>query len=197
MAAELPDGEQVVLDIEQLEMLLATTFRLGLDVGAGTEPEALVRLRLSKALLGVVEAQALMAQALAIEAGVPSEHVAAAESLALDAGAYNGIPDPLIHLTNRAMGIAAGVAALEPDPAAPGREVILDAAVHAANGLARLLQFRSDCTTATTPADHAQVTIELTDAAAQLAAAADAIGGLLALAHLGAATGRTGTTHLN
>jgi hypothetical protein len=51
-----------VLDVGQLETLLAKTFNLGLDVGRGKESRDLVRLRLSKALLGVAEAQALAAE---------------------------------------------------------------------------------------------------------------------------------------
>jgi hypothetical protein len=42
----------VVLDVAQLEALFTRTFSIGLDVGRGREKVALVRLRLSKALLG-------------------------------------------------------------------------------------------------------------------------------------------------
>jgi len=45
----------VVLDVAQLEALLTRTFSIGLDVGRGREKVALVRLRLSRALLGAAE----------------------------------------------------------------------------------------------------------------------------------------------
>jgi len=56
----------VILDVAQLEALLARTFSIGLDVGRGREKVALVRLRLSKALRGAAETQAMAAGALAI-----------------------------------------------------------------------------------------------------------------------------------
>jgi hypothetical protein len=75
-------GGAVVLDVAELEALLTRTFSIGLDVGRGREKVALVRLRLSKALLGAAETQAMAAEALAIERGVAAEQVAAAEGLA-------------------------------------------------------------------------------------------------------------------
>ena len=92
---------------------------------------------------------------IALEHGVPTERIAEAERLALHAGAFSGIPDAVFHFTARAMGVVTGLAATEPDPAAPQRDVILDAALRAATGLAKLLGFRSDCVTATTAADQA------------------------------------------
>ena len=107
------EGESVVLDVAQLEALLAKTFNVGIDAGRGKEPVALVRLRLSKALLGAAEAQALMAESLAIEHGVSTRKIGESEALALHAGAFNGIPDPVFHVTARAMGIVTGLAAIE------------------------------------------------------------------------------------
>ena len=78
--------------------LLTRTFSIGLDVGRGREKVALVRLRLSKALLGAAETQAMAAEALAIERGVATEQIAAAEGLALHAAAFNGMPDPVLLL---------------------------------------------------------------------------------------------------
>jgi hypothetical protein len=184
MTTGRPEGESVVLDVPHLEALLAKTFNIGLDVGRGTDPVALVRLRLSKALLGAAEAQALMAESIALEHGVPTERIAEAERLALHAGAFNGIPDPVFHLTARAMGVVTGLAATEPDPAVPDQDIILDAALRAATGLARLLGFRSDCVTATTAADQARATAKLTEAAAELTLAAEAVAGLLELARM-------------
>ena len=131
----------MVLDVAQLEALLTRTFSIGLDVGRGREKVALVRLRLSKALLGAAETQAMAAEALAIERGVATEQIAAAEGLALHAAAFNGMPDPVLHLAARAMGVVTGLAALEPDPRAPGADVLLDAALQAAAGLQQLLAF--------------------------------------------------------
>ena len=132
MTNDLP----VILDVGQLEALLRKTFNIGLDVGRGRQKVDLVRLRLSKALLGAAEAQALAAESIAIEGGVPTGKIAEAEGLALHAAAFNGVPDPVFHLTARAMGIVTGLAAVEPDPAAPDRDALLDAALDAATALA-------------------------------------------------------------
>ena len=88
----------MVLDVAQLEALLSRTFSIGLDVGRGTEKVALVRLRLSGALPGAAGTQAMAAGALAIERGVATEQIAAAEGVALHAAAFNGMPDPVLHL---------------------------------------------------------------------------------------------------
>ena len=105
----IPADEAVVLDVAQLEALLTRTFNIGLDVGRGREKVALVRLRLSKALLGAAETQAMAAEALAIEHGVATGQIAAAGGLALHAAAFNGMPDPVLHLAARAMGVVTGV----------------------------------------------------------------------------------------
>jgi hypothetical protein len=68
MSPGVPDGQAVVLEVAQLQALLATTFNVGLDVGRGKEPVALVRLRLAKALIGVAEANALAAESIATSA---------------------------------------------------------------------------------------------------------------------------------
>jgi hypothetical protein len=186
-----------MLDVAHLEALLARTFNIGIDCGRGKEPVALVRLRLSKALLGAAEAQALMAESAALERGMTTEEIAQAEGLALHAGAFNGIPDPVFHLTARAMGIVAGLAMTEPDPRASGRDLILDAALRAATGLAKLLGFRRECYTATSPAEQTEATAKPTEAGAELALAAQAVTDLLELARMTDAAGRTGKEDLN
>jgi hypothetical protein len=193
----VPDGELVVLDVAQLEALLVETFHIGLDVGRGKDEGALVRLRLSKALLGAAEAQALAAESIALECGVSTEEIAQTEGLVLRAGGFNGIPDPVVHLIARAMGIITGLAAIEPDPRAPARDAVLDAALRAAAGLVKLLGFRRDCVTAASDAEQAQATAKLTEAGAELTAAAEAVTGLLELARITAAAGRTGKQNLN
>ena len=45
-----------------------------------------------------------------------------------DTAAFNGMPDPVLHLAARAMGVVTGLAALEPDPRKPGADVLLNAA---------------------------------------------------------------------
>src|SRR5260370_30071979 len=97
----------------------------------------------------------MAAGALAIEQGVATEQIAAGAGLALHAAAFNGMPDPVLHLAARAIGVVTGLAALEPGPRAPGAGVLLDAALQAAAGLQQLLAFRHDCTTVTTPAGQA------------------------------------------
>ena len=192
-----PGGGAVVLDAAQLEAPLARTFSIGLDVGRGREKVALVRSRLSKALLGAAETQAMAAETLAIERGVPTEQIAAAEGVALHAAAFNGMPHPVLHLAARAMGVVTGLAALERDPRAPGGDVLLDAALQAATGLQQLLAFRHDCTTVTTPAEQAAATAGLTSAAAELGKAAEALHGFIELAEMTGRSGRTGKTYLN
>ena len=90
----------------------------------------------------IAKTQAMAAGALAIERGVATEQIAAAGGLALHAAAFNGMPDPVLHLAARAMGVVTGLAALEPDPRAPGADVLLDATLQAATGLQQLLAFR-------------------------------------------------------
>jgi hypothetical protein len=192
-----PAGQAVVLDVAQLQALLSKTFNLGLDVGRGKEKVALVRLRLAKALIGVAEANALAAESIAIERGVTTEEIARAEGVALHAAAFNGMPDPVFHLAARAMGIITGLAAIEPDPRAPKNDLLLDAALQAATGLQQLLQFRGDCATATSAADQEAATARLVNAAAELTKATEAVSGLLELARMTAASGRTGKTDLN
>lgn len=90
-----------------------------------------------------------------------------------------------------------GLGAVEPDPAAPHRDPLLDAALDAATALAQLLGFRRACVTAATAADQAAAMAKLTEAAEGLAGAAEAVGGLVDLAHLTAAAGRRGKQDLN
>ena len=94
MSPGAPDGQAVVLDVAQLQALLVKTFTVGLDVGRGKDPVALVRLRLAKALIGVAEANALAAESIAIERGVRAEQIAQTEALALHMAAFNGMRDP-------------------------------------------------------------------------------------------------------
>ncbi len=192
-----PDGQALVLDVAHLVALLEKTFNIGLDVGRGREKVDLVRLRLSKALVGAAEAQALVAESMAIEGGVPSGSIAEAEGLALHAGAFNGIPDLVFHLTARAVGIVTGLAAVEPDPAAPDQDLVLDIAVDAATALAGLLRFRSACVTATTGVEQAHATATLVESGALLTRAVEAVTNLLELAELTAASGRVGGPDLN
>jgi len=107
------------------------------------------------------------------------------------------MPDPVLHLAARAMGVVTGLAALEPDPRAPGADVLLDAARQAAAALQQLMAFRHDCTTVTTPVEQAAATARLTSAAAEHGKAADALRGLIELAEMTGRSGRTGKTDLN
>ena len=125
-----------------------------------------------------------------------TEQIAAAGGLALHAAAFNGMPDPVLHLAARAMGVVTGLAAPGPGPRAPGAGVLLDAALQAAAGLRQLLAFRHDCTTVTTPAEQAAAA-GLASAAAGLGKAAEALHGLIELAEMTGRPGRTGKTGLN
>ncbi len=68
MTTDLP----VILDVAQLEALLRKTFNIGLDVGRGKEKVDLVRLRLSKVLLGVGRDQRLLPRLDQPGAGPPA-----------------------------------------------------------------------------------------------------------------------------
>ena len=106
--------------------------------------------------------------ARAIERGVGTEQIAQTEALALHAAAFNGMPDPVFHLTARAMAIVTGLAAVEPDPRAGDNDVLLDAALQAATGLAQLLRFRGACATAQSAAEREAATACLLNAEAEL-----------------------------
>ena len=54
----------------------------------------------------------MAAEALVIERGVATEQIAAAGGLALHAAAFNGMPDPVLHLAARAMGVVTDLAAM-------------------------------------------------------------------------------------
>lgn len=192
-----PDARPALLDVAQLEELLAGTFSIGQDVGQGRDKAELVRVRLFKALLGAVEAQVLVAAAIATVGGVPSAKLVQTEGLALDAAMLNGIPDPMLHLQARAMSIVAGLGVLRPDPAAPGPDIALSIALGVAGGLANLLGFRSDSATATTNAGQARAAAKLEESATALTTAATAVTRLAELARLHAASGRTGKQDLN
>jgi hypothetical protein len=80
------------------------------------------------------------------------------------------------------MGVVTGLAALEPDPRAPGADVLLDAALQAATGLQQLLAFRRmTAPPSPPPAEQAAATAGLTSAAAGLGKAAEALHGLIEL----------------
>jgi hypothetical protein len=192
-----PGGGAVVLDVAQLEALLTRTFSIGLDVGRGREKVALVRLRLSRALPGAAGTQPMAAEALAIERGVATEQIAAAEGLALHAAAFNGMPDPGAAPGRPHDGRGHRPGRARTRPARPGADVLLAAALQAATGLQQLLAFRHECTTVTTPAEQAAATAGLTSAAAGLGKAAEARHGLIELAEMTGRSGRTGKTDLS
>jgi hypothetical protein len=74
------------------------------------------------------------------------------------------------------MAIVMGPAAVEPDPRAPDNDVLLDAALQAATGLAQLLRFRGACATAQSAAEREAATACLLNAEAELTKAAEAVG---------------------
>jgi hypothetical protein len=102
----------------------------------------------------------------------------------------------VLHLAARAMGVVTGLAALEPDPRAPGADMLLDAALQAATGLQQLLAFRHDCATVTTPAEQAAAA-GLTSAAAEPGKATEALHGLIESAEMTGRSSRTGKTDLS
>lgn len=75
--------------------------------------------------------------------------------------------------------------------------MLLDAALQAVTGLAQLLRFRGACATAESAAEREAATGCLLNADAELTKAAEAVSGLLELAKVSAAAGRTGSSDLN
>ncbi len=75
--------------------------------------------------------------------------------------------------------------------------MLLDAALQAATGLAQLLRFRGACATAESAAERDAATGCLLSAEAELTQAAEVVSGLLELAKVSAAAGRTGACDLN
>ena len=112
MTTQGPDGEGVVLDVAQLEALLAKTFNIGIDAGRGKDPVALVRLRLSEALLGAAEAQALMRDHSPSSVACPLGRSVSQKPLALHAAAFNGIPDPVFLAWTARVLVRAGIEAV-------------------------------------------------------------------------------------
>jgi hypothetical protein len=89
-----------------------------------------------------------------------------------------------------------GLAAIEPDPRAGDNDVLLDAALQAATGLAQLLRFRGDVRVGG-ERRRARSGAGCLLNEAELTKAAEAVSGLLELAKVSAAAGRTGTSDLN
>ena len=191
----MPDDEAVVLDVSQLQALLRKSFNIGIDPDP-RKPRALNRLELAKALQGAAEANALAAKGVAIERGVESERIAGSEALALHAAAYQGMPDAVFHLVERAIGIVTALAAVEPDSRAGGSDMLLGTALRA-TALAQLLQARHGFPTAETVAQRDATTAALINACEQLRQAADEIDGFFRLAEASWAAGRRGRDDLN
>ena len=124
-----------------------------------------------------------------------AEQIAAAGGLARHAAAFTGMPDPVLHLAARAMGVVAGLAAPGPGPRGPGACVLLDAALPAAAcGSSR----PSGMTAPPSPPPAEQAAAAgLTSAAAGLGKAAEALRGLIELAEMTGRSGRTGKTDLS
>jgi hypothetical protein len=107
------------------------------------------------------------------------------------------MPDSALHLAARARDVATGLAALEPDPRAPGADVLLDAALQAATGLHNAWPSGVTAPTSPTPAGRAAATAGLTSAAAGLGEAAEALHGFIDLAEMTGRSSRTGKTDLS
>jgi len=186
----------VVLEPSQLQALLRKSFNLGIDPDP-RKPRALNRLEMAKALVGVAEANAIAAKAMAIERAVETEEIANSEAFALHAAAFNGMPDPVFHLIERAMGMITALGQVEPDPRAGEDDLLLNIALIAATGLAKLLQARHGFTTANTDPEREAVTIALIEAGEQLRKAGEEIAAFFKLAEASWAAGRRGKSELN
>jgi hypothetical protein len=144
-----------------------------------------------------VEVGVLATKGIAIERGVETEQIARSEALALHAAACNGMPDPVFHLVERAIGIVSALAAVEPDPRAGESDMLLDTALRAATALAQLLQARHGFATAETHAQRDATTAALINAGQGAAASAEEIDAFFKLAEASWAAGRRGRDDLN
>ena len=189
---EVPDGQPVVLEPAQMQTLLRKSFNLGSE-GDPRKPKALNRLELAKALVGVAEANATAAKGLAIERGVSTEAIAGSELFALHAAAFNGMPNAMMHLMERMIGIISGLGQLEP----AADDMLLDAARRAAAGLAGLFQWRITAARASTGTERDEAVAQLKRAGEELQEAADAISGFFELAESSWAAGRRGKVDWN
>ena len=125
------------------------------------------------------------------------EEIAKSEAFALHTAAFNGMPDPVFHLMERTMGIITALAQVEPDPHAGDDDLLLNIAMIAATGLAKLLQARHGFTTAKTDPEREAVTIALIEAGEQLRKAGGEIAAFFKLAEASWAAGRRGRSDLN
>ena len=184
MSPGAPDGQAVVLDVAQLQALLAKTFNVGLDVSRGKDPVALMRLRLAKALIGVAEANALAASRSRSSAASARSRSRRPRRWRCMRRRFNGMPDPVFHLDARVMAI---VAAVEPDPRASDNDVLLDACAASRNrarAAAALPRRARDGKQRRRARSGDRV---LLNAEAELTKASEAVAGLLGLAKISAA----------
>src|SRR5271165_460450 len=139
----------------------------------------------------------MAAEALAIERGVATEQIAAAEGLALHAAAFNGTPDPVLHLAARAMGVVTGLPALEPDLRPPTPTCSWTPPCRPPPACSS--SWPSGMTAPPSPPRRSRpgATAGLTSAAAELGKATEALHGLIELAEMTGRSGRTGKTDLN
>ena len=175
-----------------MQTLLRKSFNLGSEVDP-RKPKALNRLELAKALLGVAEANATAAKGLAIERGVSTEAIAESELFALHAAAFNGMPNAMMHLMERMIGIISGLGQLEP----ADDDMLLDAARRAAAGLAGLSQWRITAARTSSGTERDEAVAQLKRAGEELQEAADAISGFFELAESSWAAGRRGNVDWN
>ena len=182
-------GGAVVLDIAPLEALLSRTFSIGLDVGRGREKVALARLRLSRALPGAAATQAMAAEALAIEQGVATEQIAAAGGWRCPPPRSTGCRTRCC--TRPPARWAWSPAWPRPNPARapPAPACSRTPPCRPPPACSSSCPSGHACTTATSPAEQQD--------AAELGKAAEAACGLIELARLTAASGRTGRTDLS
>ncbi len=166
-----------LLSAEQLREVLAR-FGVGVEDGGSDDGPALVRLRLSYAVLGAVEAHMLRAQSAALEDGEPGEDVISAAGAAFGGADATQGTGPLWLLQARIMSTLAGLTCLEPDPRGPAKDAVLDAAALAAAASAGLIGFRR---AAASGADEDSALVGLAEAAANLRRALTEIDELLAV----------------
>jgi hypothetical protein len=189
---EVPDGQPVVLGPAQMQTLLRRSFNLGSEVDP-RKPKALNRLELAKALVGVRRRTPPPRRVSRSSVESRPRRSRGASLFALHAAAFNGMPNAMMHLMERMIGIISGLGQLEP----ADDDMLLDAARRAAAGLAGLFQWRITAARASTGREWDEAVAQLKRAGEELQEAADAISGFFELAESSWAAGRRGKVDWN
>jgi hypothetical protein len=145
---------------------------------------------------GVAEANALAAESIAIERGIGHEEIAQTEALVACGGVQRDAR-PGVSPDRPRDGDRHGTRRGRARSTRPTTTCCWTPRGRPDSGLAQLLRFRGACATADSAAEREAATACLLNAEAELTKAAEALSGLLELAKVSAAAGRTATFEAN